>query len=263
MTANGDLPFEFEVLPFKHMIVDEYQRPLSTFVEKVIREFEPALVGTLTVSKRSATRYALIDGQTRVEGMKELGHTEWACLVYTDLTREQEAAMFAKLVTERRGIQAGDRFKAQVIAGEPVAVEIDEIVRSEGFEIGQIHAAPNAIAAAASLEFAYWGASGATVRRTATPELLRRTLQAIKACWPRLPDTARGQMIIKGMALFLREVDADMDKLAANVGKLQPSELGKRATALKEGKGVTSNSPAFMAEVIENQYRRSAAPSAR
>src|SRR5688500_10587889 len=92
------LPYTFEILPIDLLFVDDsYQRPLTTFADKIEREYNPALLGTLVVSKREDARttlgyrYAVVDGQTRMEGAARRGVTELPCVVFHNLTKPQEA----------------------------------------------------------------------------------------------------------------------------------------------------------------------------
>lgn len=252
-------PYRFEVLAIKHLFIAEYQRPLTSFVEEIEKDYNPALVGTLCVSERSKTRFAVIDGQTRAEGMRRHGETHAPCLVYFDLQPEDEAALFALFQTKRRGMSSGSRFMAQVYAKDPHAVEINEVVQGLGFEISCNSAAPNAIAAVAALEYVYHGARvGKKARETRNPELLAKVLETIKTAWPTLPDTAKHMTMIRGLGYYLVNEGrtADLDKLAIRLGKVTPTALAKRAQSLREGEASLQNSPAFMARAIEAQYHR-------
>jgi hypothetical protein len=256
--GSGVLPYRFAVVPLKHMMVDVYQRPLTSFVDKIERDFDPALVGTLAVSERSKTRYALIDGQTRAEGMKRVGLQEAPCIVYEHLTPQQEAALFAKFQTQRRGMTSASRFNAQVIAGEEQAVAINEVVEGLGYVVAHNSSEPGALRAVAALEYVYQGAMDPRAKsRKKNPELLAQTMEVIKEAWPKLPDTAKSAVMIRGLGWFLaRDENVDTDRLAQRLAKTTPSELAKRAEALREGRGMSGNSPAYMAEAIESQYKR-------
>lgn len=267
--AVQDQPYRFAVLPLKYMIVDAYQRPLTNFVDEIEQDFRPALVGTVCVSKRSNTKYAVIDGQTRVEGMRRLGMVDVPCLVYENLTPALEAALFADFQTKRRGMHSASRFLAQVIAEEPEAVDINAIARKAGFKIsvqGSRSGTPE-IAAVGALEFAYRGTQSKR-RKDRDPELLKDVLDVIQGAWPRLPDTAKGAVMVKGIAWYLaRDPDdlkklrpankvVDYERLIDRLQRVTPSELAKRAEGLREGRGMSGNSPAYMAEAIHAQYRK-------
>lgn len=255
----GSWPYSFAIVPLKQLTIDAYQRPLTTFVDKIVAKFNPALVGTLCVSERSKTKFAVIDGQTRAEGMRRLAMTEAPCLVFHGLTRENEAQLFALFQTERRGMTSSSRFKAEVIAGNPHAVEINDVVEGLGFVIDQSIAASNAIAAVASLEFVYHSAkAGAKAKTNRNPELLSTVLQTIKEAWPRLPDTAKSSLVIRGLGYYFcnEGKSVDREKLVQRLSKVTPGALAKRAEHLRDGEGMTGNSPAYMSRAIEAQYRK-------
>lgn len=253
----ADWPYQFEIVPIKYLTVDAYQRPLTSFVDKIVKNFNPALVGCLCVSKRSNTKFAVIDGQTRAKGMERLGMKEAPCVVFTGLSREQEAALFALFQTERRGMTSAARFNAEVIAKVPTALAINEVVEGIGFRIDHADG-PNTIKAVAAVEYVYHGAKGGK-KSQGDPELLAKTLEIIKAAWPKLPDTAVSATMIRGLGYFLAKKEnqnVDLDKLALRLGKVSPSELAKRAEQLREGRGMSGNSPIYLAEAIEAQYRK-------
>lgn len=258
--SNGkaDWPYRFEVLPIKHLFVDgDYQRPLTTFVEKIEKKFDPALVGTLVTSERTKTKFAVVDGQTRMEAMTRRGLSHAPCLVYEGLTPADEADLFSRLQTERRGMASVSRFRAQVMAKDPFAIEVKETTERAGFTIDFMGKMPNAIPAVSALETVYRGMRSANAKPPYDPELLIETLGIIKAAWPKLPDESRGANMIRGLGLFLIENDhIDQDRLTRQLGKVQPSELGRRADQLREGRGMTGKSPGYMAEAIMAQYRK-------
>jgi hypothetical protein len=268
-TTNGNLPYHFAVIALKQMVVDAYQRPLTNFVEEIEQNFDPALVGTLCVSQRSKARFAVIDGQTRAEAMRRLDLKDAPCIVYTNLTVADEARLFARFQTQRRGMSSSTRFVAEVIAGDAVALEIDEITRGAGFRIGVARMEGdenlNEIKAVAALEFIYRG----TQRRGSAggrgnPALLADALTVLRGAWPTLPATAKSATILRGLGWYLardmsgdiRESEVDLDRLVERLGRITPSTLAKRADALREGRGMTGKSPSYMAEAIEAQMRR-------
>lgn len=260
-------PFRFEIVPLKHMIVDAYQRPLTTFVQKIESHFDPALVGTLCLSQRSKTRYAVIDGQTRMVGMQRIGVKEAPGIIYEDLTRPQEAALFAKFQTERRGMTSASRFKAQVIAEIEPQVTINSIIESHGFFVEHNSSDPRSLRAVAALEFLYRGTYGRKGHDRADPELLGDTLDIIKEAWPGLPDTAKGQDMLRGLGWFLarepsgkfdKERTSEMvtDRLVSRLKRVTPSNLAERAVKFREAKGMSVNSPSYLAEAIQAVYSK-------
>jgi hypothetical protein len=268
MPQIPDWPYSFKVLSLRHLFVDEsYQRPLTNFVKRIVRNFNPALVGTLCVSERSKTRYAIIDGQTRWVGMGELGHKEVPCLVFHGLSQADEAKLFGLYQTERRGVSSASLFKSKVVAGDPVAVAVDEVITNLGWDVPEVKSsAPNALSAPAALIWVYHGcATGEKAKGQQNPQLLAQVLEVIEAAWPKRPATSKGAEMIRGLGFFLyraqqsdkpRERNIDLERLALKLGRHQPSELFDRARMLREAGGATTSSPKYLADVILKVYQR-------
>jgi len=241
-------PYRFELVPLDRLFVDDrYQRPLTSFARTVAEEYNPALVGTLVVSERSNGKFAVVDGQTRAHGAGENDEPVLPCLVYSGLSREQEAELFADLQTKRRGMATYLRFRAALVAKKTEAVAIAALVQSAGFEL-DVDETPHTVKAIAALENVY--------RRD--PALLDRTMRVIAAAWPN-PDMeyrASGETI-RGLALFLvREARVDESRLMDRLASVTPAQLRHRANALKEGSGSGGGSPGYMADAILGVYMR-------
>lgn len=245
---NEDWPYTFEVLPLTKLMVDDaYQRPLTNFVEKIRNNYDPALLGTLVVSKRSSSEYAVVDGQTRKEALAELGQAAAPCLVYIGLTQAQEASLFARLQKERRGIHSFHRFRAALVAGEKEPTEIAEIANECGYEVGM---EKGEISSVAALEYAY----------RKDPEVLERLLLVLKEAWPEY--TPQGD-IIRGLTMFYVEQakgkkTVDDERLANRLASVTAEELRRKASALKEGFADGGSSGKYMKDAIAGQYRKTA-----
>lgn len=257
-------PFRFDVIPIKQMIVDVYQRPLTSFVDKIVDEFDPALLGTVVLSQRSRGRsaeYALVDGQTRAEGAKRVGVAALPAIVYEGLTLEQEAELFAKFQTERRRMHTVDLFRSQVVARLEPQTTVSKIATRMGFRMHEVASqSKENISAPMSLVWVYNSCTSGS-RAHPNPKLLETTLEVIKEAWPNSPVEARSAQLIKGLGYFLHTHDSedkpiDIGRLIDRLGRVMPSELVKRATNFREGRGASASSPKYMAEAIDTQYTR-------
>jgi len=281
-TGRRAWPYRFELVPLDRLFIDrEYQRPLTSFVLTVVKEFDPALVGTLIVSDRGKDRFAVIDGQTRLEAMIRVAFEDagieigdWSarktvqrrltelcqsdrenttglvapCLVYSNLSHEQEADLFADLQTKRRGMATYLRFRAALVARKDEAVAIAAIVNDAGFELG-VEETPNTVKAIAALENVY--------RRD--PALLTTVMQVIAAAWPE-PDTEgrASSDMIRGLAIFMRrENRVNLERLRDRLSATEPRTIRHRANALQEGSGSgTGGRAGYMADAILGVYMR-------
>lgn len=96
--------------------------------------FRWELFTPLIASKRSATRYAVIDGGSRLTAIHLMGapgDTLIPILRYRNpLTYQQEAQLFVNLNEQRLGLTAVDTFLAKVEYGDRDAVNIDRILKT-------------------------------------------------------------------------------------------------------------------------------------
>lgn len=242
----AQLPFRPEVVSLSRMFVDhDYQRPLTNFVSRIEANFNPALVGALFCSERTSGKIAVIDGQTRMVALERLGFDAWLSLVYTGLSKADEARIFVLLQTERRSVTSWTRFRGALQAKDPEALAIRSLVESVGLKIGE---GQGAIKSVAALEYGY--------RRDEFT--LERTLSVLKAAWPeRVPDA----QFIRGLHYFYskpaHQMDVDDEKLVRRLKAVGPDTLAIRAAHLRaSGARVSgSGSTAYMAQSILNSYR--------
>lgn len=126
-------------VPLKELIVDHtYQRNVSLdHVRIIARNFDPMLLGVITVNVRTGdSGVYVIDGQHRVEALRQISAvTDVLCLVYYGLDQELEAKLFSGPQVTRRTINPLSRLRASLVAKDPRALEIVEIVQRNGFEI--------------------------------------------------------------------------------------------------------------------------------
>jgi hypothetical protein len=257
IAKTSEWPYRFQVLSLSEMWIARYQRPVENIVESIVENFEPALVGTLIVSERrgKGKRYSVIDGQQRREAMKQLGLKEAPCLVFYELTEEEEATLFSKFQRLRKAITSFQRFNADLIAGNSTAIAIKSMVESEGFFIGDTTTQTHweSIQAVRVLETVY----------KEDPERLRTMLRLIRSVWKGMPLATR-QDILRGLHYFVRDTrDLDEDRFIDRVKNVTPSDVSKRAVALREGKGVHTTTPKFVTEVLRDVYRSTPKQAAR
>lgn len=126
-----------EWLIVKDLRVDpRYNRDVSQlYVRRIVRDFDPDAFGVIIVSERADRQAYIVDGQHRIAALKEMGWGDQLvpCLVYRDLTIEEEAKVFYLPQSTRRGMTPANRFKARLMAGEPLALETKATVERAGY----------------------------------------------------------------------------------------------------------------------------------
>lgn len=257
--AKREIKFDeqWDFIKVTDMFVDpSYQRPITSFVRKIEAKFNPLLFQLLAISDRGPRhkphRYAIIDGQTRWVAATRLGIKAVPCVIYTGLTPEKEAEMFADLQKERRGMATWHRFRAALAAKNTEALAIKSLVETTGWSVGDQVGQIKAIAA---LESCY----------RKDEFLLARTLADLREAWP---ETVPEDVHIRGLHRFFRGYPFEKDKKKAKSmkpvddGKLitrlktaGPQGLKRKYNAVKEGGTVKGGNDLQMAHAILGIYK--------
>lgn len=156
---------------------------------------------------------------------------------------------------------SASQFRAELIAGDPVAVAVNDVLAGHDLAVEVNSSDPRHFRAPAALLWVFHGGSGSKRTPVRDPALLSRVLEIIAGAWPKLPNEAKNAITIKGLGRYLIDhPDINDDRLIRALSKLQPSEVAQRAVKLREGRGVMSgSSPDDFAEAVHAIYKRSRA----
>lgn len=115
--------------------VEEYQRDESTGViaKDIAIHFNPVAFGALTVIERrnngGSPALLVADGGTRLSGaLMRDDIDEVLCLVFGNLTKEEEADVFLAINQNRRKLRVEQLQHSEVYAGRPHAKKVEEIL---------------------------------------------------------------------------------------------------------------------------------------
>lgn len=115
----------------------EIQRPLDEMrVQRIAECFRWEAFGIPVVSRRSDLTEIILDGQHRVAAARAagFGNTGIKVLVYTGLTRQQEAEIF-RLLNNTKALTALDKFLVALVEREPTAVEMNRLIEAYGMKV--------------------------------------------------------------------------------------------------------------------------------
>jgi hypothetical protein len=136
-----DLEWTQETVPVKDLVQDlrvNPRNPSDKWVRDQLDSYNPALVGLFIVSERlgeGGTReLVLLDGANRQSLMRMAGveETPVLCQVFHGLTIAQEAEI-ALEYNDRRSWTAVREFQNRITMGDPVAVQIRDILEASGW----------------------------------------------------------------------------------------------------------------------------------
>ena len=126
----------FAFIPLAKIEPSPYQRATKTSqVDSIVKNFDEAKLGTLTVSQRDGI-YSIIDGAHRLSALRTLEYTHALCEIFTGLTFEQESEYFRTQGQDKWALKPIDLFNAGIIAGDDKCLKINEIVKTNSFQIG-------------------------------------------------------------------------------------------------------------------------------
>lgn len=225
----------------------------SARAEKIAATLNPDALGAVTLSQRADGSLVILDGAHRVQACRIAEYTQpLHALVYSGLTVQQEAAMFALLNNFKQPSYVS-RTLAQVIAGDEDATAIIGTIRRHGWEIG-FSSETGHYAAVAAAERVYRNAAGALAKGP-YPEVLDRTFAVITAAWRHDRESAH-QLITLGLGQVLgRFGDAvDLQALGDRLSQERPNVLIAKARVLADAHSGTV--PAALAKNVVGIYNR-------
>ncbi len=142
-----------KVTPQEIEIDRQFQRELDeNRCKAMAKELDMNRIGVPVLSRRKNGSLVALDGQHRVYALQMAEHTAAIlCEVHDGLTVTEEAELFLKLNGGRKAVHVHDKWKARIVANDPIALEIKGIMDSLGLRIARV-IAPSSIAAVQSVE---------------------------------------------------------------------------------------------------------------
>ena len=225
---DGDLDRDTigEWVPVGSMFVAPYGRPVSQAkINNLLRAgFDLEKVGVILVSLRDDGRYAILDGNHRVQAARQVGITAMPCRVFLDKTYREEAELYNAFATVNKQT-ALDRFRARLEAGELAATEIDGMLRRHGMRVAIHGPGVGAVAAVFQLD---------TVYTHHGPRFLAEVVDLIYDAWD---TSARGwtSKTLAGMTTFWMRyrTTADRARLVDRLRLHTPEILLREAGLLR------------------------------
>lgn len=244
-------------LPVDGLFVDPaYQRDLDDArVQRMVRAYNPALVGIVEVSHRPGQGYAILDGQhrwaaTRDHLFETTDSPHIACRVHVGLTVDDEAKLYHQLNTTRKQLTGWDRWKARRSSGDENVTAIEAIATAAGYTISYRSATRGHITSTKSCEDVY---------KLGQAALLTEVLDVLRSAYRDDPDGVTGG-IIHGLGHVLTHydrVELDTHRLVGALTGIVPRQLKARAEAAREiHKGTVDKLTAHLIVELYNQAAR-------
>jgi hypothetical protein len=222
-------------------------------VERFKRNFNPAALGIITVSRRNAATLVIIDGMHRTETVRQLTTNEGKilCHVFTGLTRAEEAQMFLDL---NAGTQPTilDKFRVSITAQSETSMAIEALCHAYGWTISPVRGKGN-IQCVATLERIY----NLSLKLEFEPNLLQVVLMSVTHAWGMDPDGVKA-VVLDGLAALVSEhgSNLDLDILQRKLRDYQGGPMGLHTDAVTLASMRRGRVGMAVAERLTDEYNK-------
>lgn len=219
------------------LVQRKYSEPHA---EKLATDFNPAMIGVLEISRRDNGDDVVIDGQHRRGALikKGLGDLPTPCLVYTGLSIQEEAMLFYARNGANRKPNPVDTYRIRVLAGDPVAVEINDVLAKHGLHV-TFGGSASTISAVAALESIYNMGQTRNPNGQGGAKLLDQVLDLSHQSFGTNDRSANDGMILKAFAHLIVKRGTLLDRPSLT-DKLSKNNTAGRVLGLgRSGKQIT------------------------
>lgn len=201
-------------LPANALCVDpEAQRKLDrNWVKNRVSLFDAELLGCIVVNRRKDGKYRVLDGQHRLELIRTVGwgDQDVMCEVFEGYDQKQEALMFLGR-NDARVVKTFDKFRVRITSGDPVACDIQRIVREAGMSLSETKTGEGHISSVVAMQRVYKGVGIAGAKDG--PVVLAHTLYIIKEAWGR-ESRNFDAIVIEAIGMLLTRYGKTIDRSA-------------------------------------------------
>ena len=211
-----------------------YQRDITPGrVREIVENFDPDLLGMFMVSRRSNGMQFLLDGQTRQAALIDMNWSDQRvpCLVYSGLSKTDEARIFVGANVTHTKPSALAVFKGKLAAGDAFTVQVHETCMKHGYmeNIKHTNLKHGAIMSPASV---------IAIATRGGIDTLDRTLAVTSSAWPGQHVNAP---VLKALAIFLVQYGPalQMERVVTVLARTTPDVLVSRARTLSSATRAT------------------------
>lgn len=135
-----------------HVRVGDYQRGASRErINKLAAGWDADKVGVIVVAPRGSS-YVVLDGQHRVAAAHRRGDVDSLPCLVVHCDEDTEAKLWVALNAERAAPSSYAKFRAKLLAGDAVAMQVSELLRQHGYMATSHGNRKNCVTAVGALE---------------------------------------------------------------------------------------------------------------
>lgn len=237
--------------------------PRERWWKPIAASFKWSMWGRPILSQRKDGRYYVLDGRHRIIALREISgdDAEFPALIMKGLTVQDEAWMFNHLNTDKRAVPAAETFRAALVAKERYAVDIEEVMTTEGIGIRGVTKFGKPETAGVAARIRETQAIG-TLKQIYAREGkmgLRKVVTVLKDAWYD-EHGAFDRFPMVAVSAFLNKYSpkAKVPTLIRAMQDANPGQLKTSADVLKGtiSIGVGSSLPRYGTVILANWYNR-------
>lgn len=132
----ADTPGELIWIDKHDILIDRtYQRDLvSSKVTAISADWSWLACGVLLVGRRNGKYFAYDGSHRHAAAMQRSDIQKLPCLVFESIGADAEAKGFIAANTLRKPIDSLDRYRAHLVAGDPIALKVERLLKDSGYE---------------------------------------------------------------------------------------------------------------------------------
>lgn len=239
-----------EFHPPTNLVIDErYQRSVSgaagkRLIKRIVDDFYWPFFGVVVATDNGDGTYCVIDGQHRTEAARQHPDVHSVpVMVIEEMTLAEQAKAFVEINQSRVRLNALQIHRAAVRAGDPIAVEINQITKACGVEIPSNNISSSEIKPGQTLSVK----SLVRIHQTFGASILRATLETIMSAYADTSGDLRSQ-VFQAVAIALAEQPGASDGIARQLKTSDAISWIDRARAEAKFDGIST--PAKLAELL-------------
>lgn len=227
-------------------------------VEHIVKNFNEAAFGLITVSRRNAVTLVIVDGWHRWEAKRRVSDStgEVLCRVFDGLSLAEEAQMFLDLNPGNQPT-ALDRYRMRLLTDDPDTVAIDAAIHAYGYSVHPQKGVNHLQCVNALHRIQNLTKAGGE----ATADLLKHTMLVVSRAWPGAGESGAA-VLLEGTAAVINEYreKLNLDRLIAQLRDYAggPAQLVSNAQQLTRVTG--ARVPMSVADILVKQYNLNLRP---
>ena len=226
-------------------------------VQELVRDYNPAALGLVHVSRRATRANIILDGMHRTEATRIITDNEGSmwCRVFTGLTLAQEAQMFLDL-NRTSAPSLIDKFNVLLSNTSDegfAAQEVARIVGEYGWKVART-AGPGNVNAVRVLQLIY----NTSVAKERDPNILQLTIMAITSAWGTTDRVAVEGSMLQGVAAIFDEYGSTLDvgRFITVLQEVEGGPVGLLARATQFASMKKSRRSMAVAELLVEAYNK-------